>query len=234
MEGRDKRPRPKKIAAEEIVAAARRFRPRPGRDGLPRLWLVSDARRLPDPREAALGLPRGAAVLARDLAPELLPALARLCRARGLVLMLAGDGRTALRLRAGLHLPDRRPATGLLPYLLARRRDPRRWRLSQAAHGRSGLARARRIGADGVLLSPAFPTANHPGAPALGPLRWAALARRASCGAVALGGVDSRRARRLPGWACGISALEGLLPSGHSVSQKSRPRDPGHCPFRMA
>ncbi|WP_216348708.1 hypothetical protein, partial [Roseomonas sp. TAS13] len=55
-----------------------------------------------------------------------------------------------------------------------------------------------------------------------------------ACGAVALGGVDSRRARRLPGWACGISALEGLLPSGHSVSQKSRPRDPGHCPFRMA
>ncbi|MBS5904212.1 MAG: thiamine phosphate synthase [Acetobacteraceae bacterium] len=234
MEGRDKRPRPKKIAVEEAVIAARRFRPPPGRDGLPRLWLVSDARRLPDPREAAGGLPRGAAVLARDVAPELLPALARLCRARGLVLMLAGDGRAALRLGAGLHLPDRRPATGVLPYLLARRRDPCRWRLSQAAHGRSGLARARRLGADGVLLSPAFPTASHPGAPALGPLRWAALARRAASSAVALGGMDARSARRLPNWACGMAALEGLLPASHSVSQKSRPRDPGHCPFRMA
>ncbi|CAM4002524.1 hypothetical protein ROMU108268_13165 [Roseomonas mucosa] len=71
------------------MIAARRFRPPPGRDGLPRLWLVSDARRLPDPREAAGGLPRGAAVLARDVAPELLPALARLCRAAGFVLMLA-------------------------------------------------------------------------------------------------------------------------------------------------
>ncbi|WP_415838706.1 thiamine phosphate synthase, partial [Roseomonas mucosa] len=132
------------------------------------------------------------------------------------------------------HLPDRRPATGVLPYLLARRRDPCRWRLSQAAHGRSGLARARRLGADGVLLSPAFPTASHPGAPALGPLRWAALARRAASSAVALGGMDARSARRLPNWACGMAALEGLLPASHSVSQKSRPRDPGHCPFRMA
>ena len=208
MEGRDKRPRPKKIAAEEIVAAARRFRPRPGRDGLPRLWLVSDARRLPDPREAAGGLPRGAAVLARDVAPELLPALARLCRARGLVLMLAGDGRAALRLGAGLHLPDRRPATGVLPYLLARRRDPCRWRLSQAAHGRSGLARARRLGADGVLLSPAFPTASHPGAPALGPVRFGLAARAAAGPVMALGGMNKARARRLA--ALGAAGFAGI------------------------
>ncbi|TPG49605.1 thiamine phosphate synthase [Roseomonas nepalensis] len=170
----------------------------PGNRGLPTLWLLSDARRLPDPRAAAGRLPPGSAVLARDLDPALLGPLALLARRRGLRLVLAGEGRAALLLRAGLHLPDRRPATGLLPFLLARRR-PRPPLLSVAAHGRGGLARARRLGADLVLLSPVFPTASHPGAPALGPLRWGAVARGAGRPVVALGGVTARNRRRLPG-----------------------------------
>ncbi|WP_073133233.1 thiamine phosphate synthase [Muricoccus roseus] len=199
--------------------------------GLPRLWLLSDTRRLPDPRPVAASLPPGSAVLARDLDPALLPSLAALARRRRLVLMVAGDGRAALAHGAGLHLPDRRPAKGLLPLLLARR-SGRRVLLSVAAHGRAGLARARRLGADLVLLSPVFPTASHPGAPALGPLRWAALARRAGRPVIALGGVTPKSSRRLPpvawGWAA-IGALMGggghpqeLLPRGHSVSRMSR------------
>ncbi|HEY4254074.1 MAG TPA: thiamine phosphate synthase, partial [Roseomonas sp.] len=73
----------------------------------PRLWLFTDPVRLPDPLAAAARLPRGAGVVARGLAPGMLAALARLARRRGLVLMVAGDGRTALRLRAGLHVPER-------------------------------------------------------------------------------------------------------------------------------
>lgn len=169
-----------------------------GNRGLPSLWLLSDARRLPDPRAAAGRLPPGSAVLARDLAPALLQPLASLARRRGLRLVLAGQGRDALRLRAGLHLPDRRPSEGLLPFLLARRRA-RPPLLSVAAHGRGGIARARRLGADLIILSPVFPTASHPGAPALGPLRWAALARRAGRPVIALGGVTVRNHRRLPG-----------------------------------
>ncbi|MBX6746499.1 MAG: thiamine phosphate synthase, partial [Acetobacteraceae bacterium] len=136
---------------------------------------------MPDPRAAASRLPPGAAVVARGLPPALLEGLARLARQRRLVLLVAGDGRAALRhargLRAGLHLPDRRGSTGLLPFLLARR--ARGLPLTVAAHGRAGLARGRRLGADAVILSPVFPTASHPGAPALGLWRWAALARRA-------------------------------------------------------
>ncbi|HEY8614149.1 MAG TPA: thiamine phosphate synthase [Roseomonas sp.] len=196
---------------------------------------MSDARRLPDPRAAACRLPPGSAVLARDLAPALLRPLAAIARRRRLILMLAGEGRAALALGAatgaGLHLPDRRPATGLLPILLARRAG-RGLLLSVAAHGRAGLARARRLGADLVILSPVFPTASHPGAPTLGPLRWAALARRAGRPAIALGGLDLCNSRRLPpaaaGWAA-IGALareqepgKGMWPSGHSVSRMSR------------
>ncbi|MBP0494305.1 thiamine phosphate synthase [Pararoseomonas indoligenes] len=184
-------------------------RSRNGR-GIPALWLLSDARRLPDPRAAAARLPRGSAVLARDLAPGLLRPLSALARRRGLALVVAGDGRAALALRAGLHLPDRRPAKGLLPFLVARRGTGGGGLLSVAAHGRAGIARARRLRADLVILSPVFPTASHPGAPALGPLRWAALARRAGRPAVALGGVNALNSRRLPRLAAGWGAIGGL------------------------
>ena len=152
-------------------------------------------------------------MLARDLDSALLRPLATLARRRRLVLLVAGDGRAALAQRAGLHVPDRRPVSGLLPVLLARRGGGGPL-LSVAAHGRAGIARARRLGADVVLLSPVFPTASHPGGAPLGLLRWAALARRAGRPVVALGGMDGRRSRRLPrlaaGWAA-IAALGGVL-----------------------
>jgi thiamine-phosphate pyrophosphorylase len=198
------------------VAAARRLKPalgvaQPSRVAgrLPRLWLLSDPRRLPDPRAAAARLPPGAAVVARDLAPAVLAGLAALARRRRLLLLVAGDGGLALRLGAGLLLPDRRPTTGLMAFMAARRRQ--RLVLLVAAHGRAGLGRARRLGADAVLLSPVFPTASHPGAPALGPLRWAALAARAGRPVVALGGVAGGNAGRLPARAVGLAAIDGFM-----------------------
>ncbi len=191
-----------------LADAARRLR---GAPPLPRLFLFSDPARLPDPLGAASRLPRGAAVVARGLPPAALAALASVARRRRLALLVAGDGRAALCFRAGMHVPDRRPAAGLLPFLLARRRAARALRppLLAAAHGRRGIARARRLGADAVALSPAFPTDSHPGAAALGPLRWAALARRAGRPVVALGGVRGDSARRLPAWAAGLAAVGG-------------------------
>jgi thiamine-phosphate pyrophosphorylase len=160
--------------------------------------------RLPDPGLAIRSLPRGAAVLLRDALPGVARDVARLCRQRGLLLLVAGDGRLALALKAGLHLPDRRLTQHLLPFLANRRGRL----LSLAVHGRRGVARARALRADVALVSPAFPTASHPGAPALGPLRWAALARTLPCPAVALGGMDARQARRLAGrWLGGWAAI---------------------------
>ena len=85
-------------------AAASRCRSRQ-----PVLWLFTDARRLPDPRPAAARLPRGLAgiVLRHDGDPArsaLGRDLARICRARRLVLVVAGDVRLARALRAGVHL----------------------------------------------------------------------------------------------------------------------------------
>jgi thiamine-phosphate pyrophosphorylase len=159
-------------------------------------------------------LPRRAAgVVARGPAPpEVRQGLARIARQRGLTLLIGADGRAALALRAGLHLPDREGGVaGLLPFLAARRGGPRWAVLTLAVHGRRGIARARRLRPALVFLSPAFPTASHPGAPALGPLRWAALARRLPCPAVALGGVAPATAGRLPvRLAAGLAAIGAL------------------------
>ncbi|WP_343898124.1 thiamine phosphate synthase, partial [Craurococcus roseus] len=127
----------------------------------------------------------------------------------------AGDRRAALHHGAGLHVPDRRGVSGLLPFLLSARRHRAagvRPLLTAAAHGRQGVARARRLRADAVVLSPVFPTASHPGAAALGPLRWAALARGAGrrLPVVALGGLRAGNARRLPARAAGLAAIGGL------------------------
>lgn len=199
-------------AARSLAAAARRLRPRPG---LPRLLLFSDLARLPDPRAAAAGLPAGAAVVARGLAPAVLAGLAGQVRRRRLRLLVAGSGRLALSLGAGLHVPDRRGTAGLLAFLLARRGRRPRPLLSVAAHGRAGLARARRLRADLVVLSPVFPTLSHPGAPALGLWRWVALAAGAGRPVVALGGLTGARAARLPRRTAGLAAIGGF-PVNHA------------------
>jgi len=199
---------------------------------LPRLFLFGDRVRLPDPCAAAARLPPDAAVVARGLADAVLARLAALARRRRLVLLVGGDGRAALRvagrhpgLAAGLHLADRasppnsgtggasRGTSGLLAFLLARRarrHGAAPLLLTAAAHGREGLARARRLRADVVILSPVFPTASHPGAPALGLWRWAALARRAGRPVVALGGIVASNAGRLPRGIAGLAGIGGF------------------------
>jgi thiamine-phosphate pyrophosphorylase len=181
---------------------------------LPRLWLFTDDQRLPDPRASVARLPRGRAgvVLRHDHHPSrvvLGRELARICRARRLVLVVAGDVRLAARLRAGVHLrggrwpgPIRHPGV-----------------VTSSAHSIADLRRARVAGAGLTFLSPAFPTASHPGAPGLGPLRWAAMARAATlrgadAGIAALGGVDGRTVKRLPPRLFRAVGAIGALSSG--------------------
>jgi thiamine-phosphate pyrophosphorylase len=184
-------------------------RRRSGVAALPPLILVTDRRRLADPLAAAARLPRGSAVLLRHYRDpdraRLAAALARLCRRRGLVLVVGADSRLAARAHAGgLHLPE--------ALVARRRRRPRPgWLVTAAAHGEAALVRAARAGADACLLSPVFATASHPGARALGPVRFARLVRGAPLPVYALGGVDVRSARRLAaGGACGIAAVGAL------------------------
>ncbi|MDR3539331.1 MAG: thiamine phosphate synthase [Acetobacteraceae bacterium] len=183
--------------------APRRYDDRP----LPTLWLFTDAVRLPDPRPAARRLPCGRAgiVLRHDDTPgraALGRDLARICRVRRLVLVVAGDLRLAATLRAGVHL-----RAGSWPGPL-RPRGP----VTSSAHNAADLHRAHRAGADLAFLSPVFPTASHPGAPALGPANWARIVRQAGLPVAALGGIDGRTVRRLPIRLCaGVGAIGALV-----------------------
>jgi thiamine-phosphate pyrophosphorylase len=196
---------------ERLVAWARASvaRRRGGdRPFLPPLWLFTDANRLPDPRPALARLPKGLAgvVLRHDGAPDraaLGRDLARLCRARRLTLVVAGDVRLAASLRAGVHL-----RAGRWPSAIRLRRGP----VTSSAHGGAELASARRAGAALAFLSPAFSTASHPNAATLGPLRWARLARGAGTDVAALGGIDGRSIQRLPSRLCvAAGAITGLI-----------------------
>jgi thiamine-phosphate pyrophosphorylase len=198
-------------SAAPLVAWARRRGL--GRAAVPRLWLVTDPVRLPDPLAAASGLPRGAGVLVRGMPPAALARLAGLARRRGLALLVGGQGRVALAARAGMHVPDRRAAAGVVPFLLARRAGAPGALLSLAVHGgAASAARARRLRPDLVFVSPLFATRSHPGAAALGPLRWRAVARRLGVPAIALGGVSAATVARVPRQAAGLAAIDGLAP----------------------
>ena len=170
------------------------------------LWLFTDALRLADPRAAVARLPKGLAgvVLRHDGEPDrqrLAYDVARLCRARRLVLAVAGDWRLASALGAGLHLRGgRRPAGA-----------PRRLRAwTSSAHDVAELRRARLAGAM-ALLSPAFATRSHPGAAAIGAVRWGLTARRGG-GAGALGGIEGATVQRLPRrWCQGVAAIGAFI-----------------------
>lgn len=192
-----------------LVAWARAVKTRrgPALRALPVLWLFTDDRRLPDPLPAVARLPRGLAgvVLRHDHDPHraaLGRALARLCRMRGIALVVAGDLRLAAALHAGVHLREGRWPAPL---------RPRSGWVTSSAHTAAALHRAHRAGAQLAFLSPAFPTASHPDAAGLGPVRWSRLARGAPLPVAALGGIDHASVRRLTGRLCTAAGAIGAL-----------------------
>ena len=179
------------------------------RKGLPPLILVTDPDRAPDPVALAGLLPRGCGIIYRPFgrrgAAQTARKLARVARARGLVLLIGAD---AVRARgAGVHLPER----------LAHRAGPiKRARpgitVTVAAHSLPALIAARRAGADAALLSAVFESRSPSAGRPLGPVRFAALARQAGLPVYALGGVKTKNAPRLKGsGAAGLAMVEGLI-----------------------
>lgn len=195
----------RKTANGDLLRWARSAHARFG-GAIPPLWLFTDTHRLPDPRAAVGRLPKGLAgvVLRHDDDPRraiLGRDLARICRARRLVLVVAGDVRLAAALRAGVHLRG-----GRWPPPIRRKGLH-----TSSAHSAVDIRRARLAGGAIAFLSPVFPTASHAGAPALGATRWSSLARVARMPVAALGGVTGRTVRHLPSRLCwGVGAIGAL------------------------
>ena len=175
---------------------------------------MSDPQRIPDLEAVARRLPRGSAIVLRAFGARDAVAqgrrLAAIARRRGLVLLAGADPALAWSIGAqGVHLPER----------LAHRAGPLKrarpdWLVTAAAHSAPACRRAFAAGADAVMLSPVFesrsPSAGNP----LGPVRFAAVVRRAGAPVYALGGVDTRTARRIAqSGAVGLAAVEALAKS---------------------
>jgi thiamine-phosphate pyrophosphorylase len=162
----------------------------PRRQPLPRLWLMTDERQGDALWDALESLPRGSGIVFRHYGlaglerRRLFERVRKAARRRGLMLLAGGPGLRADGVHGG--------ARGF----------------SRSAHDLRELKSAERSGARLVFLSPAFATRSHPQACPLGPVRFGLIARQARVPVIALGGMDERRARRLPhiyGWA-GIDA----------------------------
>ncbi|MCC7015960.1 MAG: thiamine phosphate synthase [Rhodospirillales bacterium] len=188
---------------------------------LPALLLLSDERRLPDPLAALDRLPRGAGVVFRHYGvterAALARALVRKGRALGIRVLVAGDARLASAVRAdGLHLPEARLGA---PLGLGPRERRKSMIVTIAAHSLRSVFRAARLGADAAVLGPVFPTASHPGAVPIGPLRFARFCRKSPIPVYAIGGIDPETALRLKdSGAAGIAGIGAIrLPRGRGT-----------------
>jgi thiamine-phosphate pyrophosphorylase len=199
-----------------LAEVARHLKPRHPVTSLPRLILMTDSVRPPDPAIAIHYLPRGSAVIVRELNRERRAALARriqqLCRLRSVRLWIANDWRLARAIAAdGLHLSEASVRRGSRGWRRVRRPG---WIVTGAAHSPAAVRRAAKLGVDAVLLSPVFTTKSHPGARTIGALRFARWVRESPVPVYALGGIDAKAARRLRvSGASGFAAIGGLLPS---------------------
>ena len=172
------------------------------RPPLPRLWMMTDERQSGALRRALETLPKGSGVVFRHytLAPRdrrrLFDAVRRICRRRGLLLLLAGDIRLARAWRAdGRYGPAADPHVVPMPH-------------GVAAHDLREIKAAERSGADFIFLSAVFATRSHPGGRTLGRTGFVNLARQSRLPVIALGGMTRGRARSLAAYAYGWAAID--------------------------
>lgn len=156
---------------------------RPRHPELPRLWMMTDERQGDGLWRALRRLPPGSGIVFRHKdTPKaerrrLFDRVRRIARARGLLLLLAGPDRKALRWGAdgAHHRRPHAPRYGTAP-----------------AHDLREIRAAERSGAVAIFLSPLHATRSHPGVPSLGRMRFAVLARATCLPVIALGGMDWR------------------------------------------
>ncbi len=169
-----------------------RRHPRPST--FPRRWLMTDER-LGDALWTAIdALPRGSGIIFRHYATapkarrQLFERVRNAARRKGMLLVVAGSSVAQGR-------PQHGRESGAL---------------TAPVHSRREAIAAIRAGAALLFVSPVYATRSHPGAAALGPVRFGLLIRGLKLPVIALGGMDERRWRTLKplgvyGWA-GIDA----------------------------
>jgi len=160
----------------------------------PRTWLMTDERMGEGLWDALEWLPRGAGVVFRHYATataerrEIYARVRKIARKRRLTLVVAGPPLPGAN---GVHGQGATRKAGLR---------------TRPVHSRMEAIAAVRAEADLIFVSPIFATRSHPDARALGAARLGMMLRGIDIPAIALGGMNARRFRRLAplklhGWA---------------------------------
>lgn len=196
---------PQAALRRKLCAAARQAKPT---HNLPRALFVTDPVRTDDILAIASRLPRGFGIVWRHFgAADRLEAgrrLARLCRRRGLVLLVSADPALAARIGAhGVHWPEAR--------LKGFRQRPAGMIETAAAHSPRAIHRAHRLGIDAAIVSPVFPSRSPSATKPLGVLRFRQMARTAPLPVYALGGLNAANAARAMAHAAGWAAIDGVI-----------------------
>lgn len=197
-------------ARRKLLTAARLAQPAYTKSGrvLPRAFFVTDPIRTPDPLKVVKRLPRGFGIIWRHFGESTRHAtghaLARACRQRGLILLVANDPALARRIgAAGVHWPERQ-LRGV------RARWPGQIETA-SAHSRAALTRAKQHGIDAVFLSAVFPSRSPSAGAPLGALRFNRLALASPLPVYALGGIAPDNASRIAKHAAGWAAIEAVM-----------------------
>jgi thiamine-phosphate pyrophosphorylase len=196
---------PQAALRRKLCAAARQAKPP---RNLPRAFFVTDPVRTADILAIAQRLPRGFGIVWRHFgAADRLESgrrLARLCRRRGLVLLVSADPVLAARIGAhGVHWPEAR--------LRGMRLKPAGLIETAAAHSTGAIHRAHRLGVDAAIVSAVFPSRSPSATKPLGVLRFRQMARTAPLPVYALGGLNAANAARAMAHAAGWAAIDGVI-----------------------
>ncbi|MHA7873081.1 MAG: thiamine phosphate synthase [Hyphococcus sp.] len=195
------------------AAAAKALQEASGAASPFRLAFLTDHARVPNPDRVIGMMPEGSAAILRDYRDpgrrRTARRLAALCKARGVVFLVGADAGLARAVgAAGVHLPS---------WITPKPDFAEAGLVTAACHGAADLARAGAAGVDLALLSPVFPTASHPQSPALGVMRFRALASASPVPVLALGGVTAANAAALKGRnVAGFAAIGALAGGGAS------------------
>lgn len=176
---------------------------------LPRLWLVTDETRLPDPLTAVQKLPPDVGVLFRHYGHgDREEIAAELARKTDHFLSIAGDPELAHRLGAdACHFPEHQVHT--IP--ACRQRYPHLM-VTTAVHSLRACRKAYDLGADAGFLSPIFATRSHPGSRVLGAVKCAEMTLAVDLPLIALGGINTATASRLENTQIyGLAAISDFL-----------------------
>lgn len=175
---------------------------------MPAGFFLTDPKRTPHLLETVGRLPAGLGVIYRHFGAadrvDVARDLARICRRRRLVLLVAADPALARAIKAdGVHWP----------IACLRRIRPKRnnWIETASAHSRRDLVRAARMGVDAALLSAVFASDSASAPPPMGPNRFARAALDAPLPVYALGGVSAANARRAMKHAAGWAGISGVM-----------------------